>query len=186
MDIGCLHVSSSTEEGKFTEGTKAGGLQTFTGLWNTLEVADFDGNGYPDLVVGNLGENSKWKASSEQPILLYLDDLDANEKLDLIFYNFNGQQIPWAAKDQLASQLPLVKKRFTNYRDFAQVRDFEKLTGKSRDSVLQILSLQELRSMVFLQDSLGKFTAKPLPAEAQFSPIEDFYVPEKNNNPSIL
>ena len=167
-------------EGKFAEGTKAGGLQTFTGLWNTLEVADFDGNGYPDLVVGNLGENSKWKASSEQPILLYLDDLDANEKLDpLIFYNFNGQQIPWAAKDQLASQLPLVKKRFTNYRDFAQVRDFENLTGKSRDSVLQILSLQELRSMVFLQDSLGKFTAKPLPAEAQFSPIEDFYVPEK-------
>ena len=109
-----------------------------------------------------------------------MDDLDANEKLDpLIFYNFNGQQIPWAAKDQLASQLPLVKKRFTNYRDFAQVRDFENLTGKSRDSVLQILSLQELRSMVFLQDSLGKFTAKPLPAEAQFSPIEDFYVPEK-------
>ncbi|MGB0376379.1 MAG: VCBS repeat-containing protein [Flavobacteriaceae bacterium] len=165
--------------GKFREGSKESGLNRYSGLWNTLEVADFDRNGFPDIIIGNLGENSKWKASREKPILLHLDDVDANEQIDpIIFYDFKGDYIPWASKDQLASQLPLIKKRFTQYADFSKVRDFESLMGKSRDSVLQILSLQELRSMVFLQDSLGKFEAQPLPVQAQLSSIEDFYIPK--------
>ncbi len=37
-----------------------------TGWWNTLVADDFDQDGDPDYIVGNLGLNSKYKASADR------------------------------------------------------------------------------------------------------------------------
>ncbi|MGB3152039.1 MAG: VCBS repeat-containing protein, partial [Maribacter sp.] len=58
------------------------GLESTSGWWNTVEAKDFDNDGDIDLVAGNWGSNSKFKASIEKPITLYNSDFDQNGTLD--------------------------------------------------------------------------------------------------------
>jgi len=161
-------------DGKFDNQTEEFGLNETQGMWNCVKVADVDQNGTMDIIAGNAGLNLKWKASKEHPIQLYLDDYDENTFLDpIIFYNFFGENVPFASKDKLISQIPALKKYFVRYSDFAKAKDIHTLTGK--DSIMQTKSIKELRSMVFLNENNTKYNAVPLPIEAQLSTIEDVY-----------
>ena len=50
------------------------------GWWNTLHLADVNQDGKMDLIAGNHGTNSRFKASKEYPIKLYFNDFDNNGK----------------------------------------------------------------------------------------------------------
>ena len=50
-------------QGKFTETD----IPKSTGLWQTLYAADINGDGYPDLLAGNWGHNSKLWAGKNGP-----------------------------------------------------------------------------------------------------------------------
>ncbi|MCJ7465645.1 MAG: VCBS repeat-containing protein [Maribacter sp.] len=170
---------------KFSNQTKEFGLANTSGMWNTLWISDLDGNGYDDIIAGNAGLNMKWKASPEHPVKLYLADFDKNQQLDpLIFYDFHGQQVPFASKDNLMRQLPMLQKKFLSYSDFSKIKSLEDLTGKKPDSVLETKQVDELRSMIFL-NSEKEFTANPLPKEAQMSSIEAFYLDKDHGNPVL-
>jgi len=159
----------------FENQTKAYGLEQTQGLWNTLEIADFNQDGLLDIVAGNAGTNGKWQANPKQPIRLYLDDFDNNQQADpIIFYAYGKSYIPFATKNKLTAQLPGIKKRFPTYSTFSQVSNVETLLGKAEKEILQIKQIVELRSMLFLQQESGSFEGKPLPTEAQLSSIEDF------------
>ena len=44
------------------------GLASTSGWWNSIEAADFDSDGDMDLIVGNLGTNSKYSATQSEPM----------------------------------------------------------------------------------------------------------------------
>ena len=48
------------------------------GWWNKLHLEDLDNDGDMDIIAGNHGENSRFKASMERPIKLYYNDFDRN------------------------------------------------------------------------------------------------------------
>jgi enediyne biosynthesis protein E4 len=52
-------------EGKLVNETDKFGLANTSGWWNTVEIGDLNGDGFPDLVLGNLGLNSRLKASKK-------------------------------------------------------------------------------------------------------------------------
>ena len=52
--------------------TEQVGLEHTHGWWNCLVIDDLNEDGYMDLVVGNLGENSKIKASRSEPASIYI------------------------------------------------------------------------------------------------------------------
>lgn len=171
---------------RFLNETKKYGLQKTQGMWNTIVIDDLDGNGFNDIIVGNAGLNSKWKASIEKPVMLYVDDFDDNSQSDpIIFYNFFGNQIPFASRDKLSEQLPSLKKRFSDYEKFASVNSIEQLTGKKESDVLEIKRVSELRSMIYFNNG-SSFEGRPLPMKAQMSSIEDIYILDNEENKTIF
>ena len=164
----------------FKNETNNYGLKNTSGMWNSITTHDIDNNGKDDLIIGNAGENLKFKASKDSPIEVFIKDFDNNGRLDpIIFYNFLGNFVPFASKDKLDKQIPELKKKFTNYKSFSEVKSFYDLFEISRDSLVEYKKIQELRSMIFLniKDSLHQI---PLPKEAQLSSIQDILITGNN------
>lgn len=163
-------------EGLFEDQTIEYGLENTAGMWNCIEVHDFDGDGKLDLVVGNVGLNFKWKVSTENPSTLYLDDFDGNDQLDpIITIPFFGQTVPFNSRDKLALQMPEIKKKFPSYSAFSKFNDIESILNKEITEVMEIKYLRELRSMIYFQRE-DSFVGVSLPLVAQKSTIEDLVV----------
>ena len=59
------------------------------GWWNTIEMADFNNDGRPDLAVGNHGSNSRFEASETKPVSMYVNDFDQNGTIEQIVTQYN-------------------------------------------------------------------------------------------------
>lgn len=154
--------------GRFTTAQK---LQSTSGLWNTVLVDDFDGDGDDDFVVGNWGLNSRMFASPEQPMTLYSDDFDLNGKSDpIVTYYYKGIETPLASKDELTTQMPSLKKEFLSYQSFAEA-SIEDLFGRSGLAKADKKYVHELASCYFENKGDGEFSKKELPFLAQVSSI---------------
>lgn len=149
----------------------AAGFQKSDGWWNTLKVADVNGDTKPDLLLGNLGWNSRFQPSSDNPVSLYVSDFDNNGSIDPIYtYKKNGKTYPYPLRQDLLKQLPSLKKKFLYYKDYA---------GKTIEEVMTADQLKKAKTYHFYNPSsslavnLGqfKFELKELPGEAQFAPV---------------
>src|SRR5881397_4186967 len=63
------------EDGKFVDRTEQAGFAGTNGWWTSVQAADLDDDGKPDLILGNLGLNSIIRASRAEPARLYVGDL---------------------------------------------------------------------------------------------------------------
>lgn len=171
-----IRIFSYSETNKFEDKTKDYGLDKTNGMWNNVEVVDTNNDGNLDIIAGNVGLNFKWKASLDKPVKMYLDDFDKNEKLDqLIFYDFFGTYVPFASKDKLMAQMPVLKKKFTNYNSFSKVKGITDIVEKPEKDILETKYIYELQSMIYKNEG-EKFIPQPLPKQAQLSTIEDVLV----------
>ncbi len=181
-----ITVYSHQGDSTFVNDTKKYGLENTQGMWNSVLVADIDNNGEKDIVAGNAGLNFKFKASKESPVKIYIDDFDDNGQVDpIIFYDFFGNNVPFASRDKLMGQLPSLKKKFLTYAKFSKITSIEDLTGKAEKDILEIKKIVELRSMIYL--NIGDKTKEmPLPKEAQMSSIEDVLLDTVNNESRLI
>ncbi len=158
------------------------------GWWNTVTVADVDGDGDLDLLAGNLGINSKLKPSREEPVSLLVKDVDDNGTLEqLMFYHVQGQKRLFATKDEISSQLTDIKNRFVGYNDFA-LATTEEVFPSSMLANAEERYVTEARSGVFINEGNLKFRFEPFPVEAQFAPINAIQVLNSTQNglPNVL
>ena len=166
--------------GNFRQSTDAAsGLGTAVGFWNNIEVGDFDKDGDLDIVAGNMGLNSKLRASEREPVTLYVKDFDNNGKLDQVLTHYvNGIEYVFYTRDEMVKQMPGLKKRYLSYSNFAKASfaemfDAAAITGADR------LKATCFESSYFENLGGGKFKRKALDKSAQFSTIstgivEDF------------
>ncbi|MHC2990289.1 RNA-binding protein, partial [Pontibacter sp. HJ8] len=91
------------------------------GWWNTIKPADLDGDGDLDFVLGNLGRNSRLRASPDHPVELYVHDFEGNGTLEQIINcpAEDGKAYPMVLKQDLQRQVPSIKKKFIKYADYA-------------------------------------------------------------------
>ena len=54
------------------------------GWWNCLAAGDFDADGDMDFVAGNHGLNSRFKATADKPVSMYVNDFDLNGTVEQI------------------------------------------------------------------------------------------------------
>lgn len=171
-------------KGNFTKST----LTEKKGWWNFVLPVDIDNDGDIDLIAGNLGLNSRLQATEKEPVKLYYNDFDANgRKEQVLTYFLHGRELPFANKDELQKQIPMLKKKFLYAEDFAKA-DLEKIFTKEKLSASEILQADYFSNALFINDGKMKFTAQALPWQAQLSSLRDAVVIDanKDNLPDIL
>ncbi len=141
------------------------------GFWNDLTLADWDGDGKVEILAGNLGANSQIKASSSQPAEILYKDFDSNGSVDAFLgYYIQGEKYPAASRDEILGQVLFLKKRYLDFKSFSNVKMNELFTAQEREGANSIF-INRLETTYFVRNSAGKFEAKALPIQTQFSPV---------------
>lgn len=147
-------------------------LAAYKGWWQTLDTADFNGDGVIDFLVGNHGLNSRFEASEKAPIRLYLNDFDQNEQIDpvLSFMREDGKYYPYDLRHNLIDQMKPLKKKFPDYASFKDASVEQMFTKEQLESSV-VREVTNLASAVFLSQPDGSYAYEALPLKAQFAPI---------------
>lgn len=138
------------------------------GFWFCLNVADVNGDGNLDIIVGNLGLNTQIKASVTQPATLYYGDFDNNGSIDP-FFNFyiKDTSYPFVSRDEINEQMYAMRRKFSSYKNYADAT-MQNIVSADDLQKAGKLTADELRTTCFLNNG-GKFVADELPLQAQFS-----------------
>ncbi len=158
------------------------------GWWNFILPCDVDGDGNIDLIAGNLGLNSRLKATAEQPVRLYYNDFDGNGKKEqLLTYYLGGKEIAFATKAELEKQIPILKKKFLYAEDLAKA-SLNEIFGANKLKESNILSANYFSNAVLMNKGNMNFETKALPWQAQLTSFKDAVVVDANhdNKPDIL
>ncbi len=160
---------------RLTEITAPLGLGGSTGLWRSLAVADINHDGNLDIVAGNIGLNNPWHISADRPAELYAKDFDNNGKIDPIFCYYIRDEDgkyelrPGISRDELAAQVPSIKKKFSSNAPYAGAGMQDLFPGNTDGDSL-LLTCNEARSGYFENNEHGKFIFHPFPMMAQIAP----------------
>lgn len=167
------------DEGTFQNMTIEAGLANTKGWWNVLAVKDIDGDGDMDFVAGNHGLNSRFKASQEQPVKLYVNDFDQNGSAEHIIIQYNGDKAyPLALRHDVIRQIPDLSEKYMTYENYQgqTIEDMFPPEILERSVVQEVTTLE---SAIVINNGDGTFVVSPLPLAAQYSPtyailIDDF------------
>jgi hypothetical protein len=174
-------------KGKFSNITATTGLQDKTGWWTSITSGDFDNDGDIDYIAGNLGLNSFFKASDKEPLSIYASDFDDDHSYDAIpaLYlkgeNGDRKEYPANVRDDMIKQMIGMKRRFQNYKSYAEADINTILTKEERKNAL-VLKATDLSSCYIQNNGNSKFELKPLPAQAQLAPINGIVAEDINKD----
>ncbi|MES1216812.1 MAG: VCBS repeat-containing protein [Bacteroidota bacterium] len=159
------------KNGKLVNSTSEYFDKLYLGWWNKIVVGDFNGDNKPDLMIGNMGLNTQFKASDKEPLEMFYADFDKNGSIDPIFsFYIQGKKYPYLTRDELAGQMPVFKKRFPDFKSYADIT-MDDLFQNGELSKAGHLTANYMASTCFLSGSTGKFTVAQLPQEVQYSPV---------------
>jgi len=151
--------------------TEKAGLAGLTGWWSALTIADVNGDGRPDLIVGNVGLNTKYHATAAEPAVLFSGDFDGSGKSRLVEAEYDdGKLYPVRGRSKLGYAFPWILKKFPSFKAYGQAT-VEDVFGADKLAAVRKLTATELASGVFVQQKNGTFKFQPLPRYAQLAPI---------------
>ncbi|MEP7229125.1 MAG: VCBS repeat-containing protein [Ginsengibacter sp.] len=177
-------VTFINNRGNFTKKV----LSDKNGWWNFIMPCDVDNDGDIDLIAGNLGLNSRLKASETEPVKMYYNDFDDNGKKEQILtYYLGGKEIPFANKAELEKQIPLVKKRFLYAEDFSKASLYD-LFGEQKLENSKVFSADYFANAILINKGNLQFETRKLPWKAQLTSYKDAAIINANNDslPDIL
>ncbi len=163
-------------------------VENSNGWWNRITATDIDKDGDEDIVAGNLGMNTRYRGTTEQPVTMVVSDFDNNGSTDCMISVFvKDKSYPIAIRDYVLDQMPYLKKKYLRYKTYstATIEDIftpEQLAGAAK------FSANNMNSAVFYNDGKGNYTQQILPAEAQLFPVNGIQVADVNadNIPDLL
>ena len=156
-----------------------------SGFWNCIKAADLDNDGDLDFVLGNHGENTRFKASTKQPITLYINDFDGNRTLDQIVSVYNGDKsYPLIMRNDMVMQMPILKKKYLKFNNYKNqtVQDIFPAQQLAKSVVYQV---ETTASAVLLNNGSGQFQQQKLPTAAQLAPMYGLHLEDVNKDGNI-
>jgi hypothetical protein len=142
------------------------------GWWTRIEASDMDGDGDDDFVLGNWGLNTKFKASPERPLTMFVNDFDKNGKSEFIinwYPPLDSTPYPFATKPELTAQLPALRKQILKYVDYGSKTYDSLFTPEVKGSSMRY-EATTLHTSILWNNS-GSYELQPLPIEAQVAPV---------------
>tara|TARA_X000001036_G_scaffold64152_1_gene54783 strand:- start:6966 stop:10709 length:3744 start_codon:yes stop_codon:yes gene_type:complete len=163
------------KSGKLIDRTSDVGLADRYGWFNSISKGDVDNDGDTDFIIGNIGYNTKYKASSVNPEILFYGDFDGSGKKNIIEAKFEKDIcFPRRGLGCSSSAMPIIKEKFPTYHDFA-ISSVEEIYTEDLLSSAEKLEVNELASGVLVNrtDVNGNisFEFLPLPRVLQASPV---------------
>jgi hypothetical protein len=166
-----MPVSIFVNEGAGFKRADAG--QDLLGWWNVVRPTDIDKDGDMDLVCGNHGLNSRFKASKNAPVKLFYADFDDNGSTEAIITQqlSDGKDYPFALRHNLMARLPGLKKKFPDFASFRNASMTEIFDPEILKTKCQVFSATEMRSLILMNQGNQNFEVSYLPLTVQFSPV---------------
>lgn len=168
-------------DGKLSDATSSYFNEETSGWWNCIVPADLDGDGRRDFIVGNLGLNSKFSSKENASLHIYSDDFDGNGTNDIVLSNkYEEKLVPIRGRECMSWQLPNIPQQFPTFNDFAN-SDLSGILGANEMKEALHYEATEWRSGILMNTSTG-LEFKPLPNQAQISPINGAVVVDYNKD----
>ncbi|MFY0591488.1 VCBS repeat-containing protein [Roseivirga sp.] len=156
--------------GTFKDISANSNLINHKGWYNKVETADIDNDGDDDYILANHGLNSRFRASKEKPIKLFVNDFDQNGSAEQIFTRtIDGKDMPYTLKHELQMQVPAIKKKYLKYEAFKDQSITDIFTPAQLEKA-EVSEVYSLATSVMINNGDGTFEVKTLPVEAQLSP----------------
>ena len=176
------------EKGTFKEKKDAFGSDKTEGWWNCLAAGDLDSDGDVDFIAGNHGLNSRFKATPEKPVRMFVNDFDLNGTVEQIICSYDSDKsYPLALKHDLTRQIPGLEKKYPKYDTYKDQQITDIFTPEQLKNSIRLDAFL-LENSLFINDGAGNFTRKTLPQEVQFSPVYAALIDDYNDDgkPDIL
>jgi hypothetical protein len=129
---------------------------------------DIDGDGDMDFIAGNLGTNTQFKVSKEEPLITYTEDFDNNGTIDPLMTRYiQHVSYPYNSRDEVTGQLPALNKKFLHYSDYGRASIGDILTEEQIKKARKFF-IYETRTLYSLM-KVANCRQRVLPLEVQFS-----------------
>lgn len=158
------------------------------GFWQFILPCDVDNDGDLDLIAGNLGQNTRFKATEKQPVRMYYNDYDDNGKKEqVVTYYLQGKEHTFATIADLQRQIPPLKKRILYAQKFAKM-SLEEIFTADKLKKAKKYEATYFDNAVLINRGDGTFDTQSLPDLAQLTPYKTAQVIDANgdNLPDVL
>jgi enediyne biosynthesis protein E4 len=179
--------SYNRDRNKFDELTHTH-LEELYGWWQSVAVADINGDGKNDLVLGNTGENFYLRPDAEHPVKLWVNDFDGNGSSDqLLTRTIDGRDMPVFLKREITDQFPALKKQNLRHSDYA-TRSIQDLFGQELTAKAMQKQFNYCRSVIAINEGNAHFIIQPLPAMVQLSSVNAILCTDidSDQNPDLV
>jgi len=173
LEWGYVRYFHNNGDGVFTDWTDRSGFNSGgRGWWNSLESADFNGDGKLDFAVGNLGLNTTYMASTEHPATLFYGPFGQSGPSVLIEAEYDGDALyPLRSRGDISGRLAHALRRFPKSDDYARA-DVARVFGEKALEGAETFLADNFMSGVFLSQLDGTYQFHAFPPHAQIGPIQ--------------
>ena len=170
------------ERDRFGDVTAASHLPPSRGWWYSVAAGDFDGDGRPDIVAGNLGLNYTYATSKDTTFEVYAGTFTGNQSTDVVLAETsNGTPYSVAGMAPLGQAIYTTAVRFPTFASFAAAPLNQLLSDEQLQQSIHYQA-DTFESVFLHNDGGGKFSMTKLPNLAQISPIKGIVLRDVDND----
>ncbi len=152
------------------------------GWWQTVSVADVNGDGKEDLILGNIGENFYLRPDKEHPVKLWVNDFDNNGIVDKVLtYTIDGKDKPVFLKHDLEDAMPFLKKANLRHEEYA-TKSINELIPADALKKATVKQFNYDASIVAINKGNGQFEIQKLPPMVQLSSVNAVHCMDVNHD----
>jgi hypothetical protein len=151
------------------------------GWWNHLHSCQFEADGPSQILAGNFGQNTRWRARPDQPIEVFAADFDRSGRhTPILTHYMDGEQVPVPRRDALMELMPSLRSDFVKFSTYAEARIDDLVSLKSREHIHR--KAHELRSGYLSWSAQGPGTFKAFPPQIQWAGVHAFATTDLTGN----